>query len=178
MPRRFEALREKLATVMKPFEPFQIYWRTYGGWKALLTSVYFWAAIILTTACAPLWLDKGFFKDERPVTDVLLAAVPALMAFTLAGMAIVLALSGKNFKDAIREDGREDSLFMKVVTLFFHFILIQTLALVCSFVSASYPSQDWLAGGAFFLAMYGVTSALAIAAMLLNVLKIYNESGD
>lgn len=122
-------------------------------------------------------MDKGFFNDQRPVAGVLLTVVPALMAFTLAGMAIVLALSGKRFVRAIREDGKEDSLFMRVVALFFHFIFIQTLALTAAFLSASYPAQDWVAGIAFFLAIYGVASALAIAAMLLNVSRVYNVTG-
>jgi hypothetical protein len=162
---------------MIPFEPFLLYWRIYGGWAALLKSPYLWVSLLLAAACSPLWLDKGFFGDERPVAEILLTVVPALMAFTLAGMAIVLALSGKRFVRAIREDGRDDSLFMRVVALFFHFILVQTLALMVAFLSASYPAQDWLAGLSFFLAIYGVASALAIAAMLLNVSRVYNVAG-
>lgn len=107
----------------------------------------------------------------------MLAVVPALMAFTLAGMAIVLALSGKKFTAAIREDGASNSMFMKVVVLFFHFIVVQSLALVSALFSASYPKEDWIAGFAFFLTTYGIASAVAIAAMLLNVSRIYNVTG-
>jgi uncharacterized membrane protein len=162
---------------MAPFEPFQIYWKTYGGFKALVRSLYLWVSVALTGACFPLWTDRGFMGDERPITATLLSLVPALMAFTLAGMAIVLALSGKRFVTAIREDGREDSLFMKIVVYFFHFILVQTVALVLSLLAASYVSQTWLAALAFFFAVYGVASALSIAAMLLNVSRIYNLTG-
>lgn len=163
---------------MTQLEPFKVYWAAYGGWKALAQSAYLYAALALTGVCYPLWLDKGFFGDERPVTETLLAVVPALMAFTLAGMAIILALSGQRFLNAIRENGQPDSLFMKVVALFFHFILIQTLALIAALASASYPLQDWLSGFAFFMASYGVTSAVAIAAMLLNVSRIFNVAQD
>ena len=154
---------------MTPFEPFRVYWRVYGGWKALLSSIYFWLSAAITLACYPLWSEVSSTDGGRPVTDTLLTIVPALMAFTLAGMAIILALSGSRFIKAIREDGRDDSLFMRVVAFFFHFILVQSLALLAALVSASYPSVDWLAGGAFFLAAYGVASAVAIAAMLPNV---------
>lgn len=163
---------------MVAFEPFRIYWRIYGGWKELLKSPYLWLSALLTAGCAPLWLDTGFFGDERAVSGVLLTVIPALMAFTLAGMAIVLALSGKQFIKAIREGGREDSLFMRVVALFFHFILVQTLALAFAFLSASYPISDVLAGVSFFFTAYGVASAVAIAAMLLNVSRVYNVAGD
>jgi hypothetical protein len=67
---------------------------------------------------------------------------------------------------------------MKVVVLFFHFILVQTIALILAFFSVSYPGQDWLAALAFFFAVYGITSAVAIAAMLLNISRIYNISVD
>jgi len=111
------------------------------------------------------------------VADALLTVIPALMAFTLAGMAIVLALSGRRFTNAIREEGRPDSLFMKVVVLFFHFLLVQSIGLVLTFFLKSYPTQDWLAALAFFFATYGIASAVAIAAMLLNVSRIYNLTG-
>ena len=163
---------------MTQFEPFKIYWASYGGLKALAQSAYLYAALILTGVCFPLWLNKGFSGDERPVAETLITIIPALMAFTLAGMAIILTLSGQRFLNAIRQDGQPDSLFMKVVALFFHFILIQTLALIAALCSASYPSQDWLAGFAFFMASYGITSAVAIAAMLLNVSRIFNVAKD
>lgn len=163
---------------MSSFEPFGHYWKIYGGVRALAKSIYLWASILITAGCRPFWMDRGFLADERPVADALVTVVPALMAFTLAGMAIVLALSGQRFTRAIREGGRYDSLFMKVVVLFFHFILVQSIALILAFFLKSYPSQDWLAAAAFFFATYGIASAVAIAAMLLNISRIYNVAGD
>lgn len=164
--------------IMTPFEPFKIYWNIYGGFKNLIKSPYLILAILITGGCFPFWLDTGPKGDTRPMADVMLTVVPALMAFTLAGMAIILALSGTKFTAAIRENGRVDSLFMKIVVLFFHFILVQTIALILAFFSSSYPEQAWLAAITFFFAIYGVTSAIAIAAMLLNVSRIYNITAD
>lgn len=163
---------------MSSFEPFIHYWRIYGGVKALVKSVYLWLSVLITGGCFPLWMDRGFLSDERPVAESLLAIVPALMAFTLAGIAIVLSLSGPKFTRAIREGGKYDSLFMKVVVLFFHFILVQSIALILAFFLQSYPSQDWLAAVTFFFAIYGVASAISIAAMLLNISRIYNIATD
>lgn len=112
------------------------------------------------------------------MSDTLIAVIPGLMAFTLAGMAIILALSGQRFTIAIRENGKPDSLFMKVVALFFHFLLVQTIGLILAFFLKSYPVSDLLAGATFFFATYGVASAIAIAAMLLNISRIYNIAGD
>lgn len=66
---------------------------------------------------------------------------------------------------------------MQVVVLFFHFLLVQSIALVLALISRTYIANDWLAGAAFFFALYGVSSAVAIAAMLLNVSRIYNLTG-
>ena len=174
---RFEALRRRLETITSSFEPFKIYWRLYGGLPALIFSPYVWAAGIITWACAPLWNKVDSASGTRAGIDFALTAIPALMAFTLAGMAVVLALSGKRFIEAMREDGDPKSLFMKVVGLFFHFLLVQTLALVACLISRTYPAVNWLAGLGFFLTAYGITSAVAIAAALLNVSRIYNFTG-
>jgi hypothetical protein len=115
--------------------------------------------------------------QSRPGIDALIVIVPALMAFTLAGMAVVLALSGRRFIDAMREDGDPKSLFMKVVALFFHFLLVQTLALILALISRTHIQSNFLAGAAFLFASYGIMSAVAIAAALLNVSKIYNFTG-
>ena len=175
---RSEVWRKPLAKTMTSFEPFQVYWKIYGGFKGLLTSAYFWLSALMTGGCFPFWLDRGADGTGRPVADTMMALIPALMAFTLAGMAIVLALSGEKFTRAIRQGGKEDSLFMKVVVLFFHFILVQSLALFSAFILSAYPHLDWLAGTTFFLAIYGVASAVAIAAMLLNISRIYNLATD
>lgn len=162
---------------MIPFGPFALYWRVYGGLKALLRSPYLWFSIILSAVCFPLWMDLGPEGNARPVTETLLTVVPALMVSTLVCMAILLGLSGDKFIDAIREGGKDDSLFMQVVAHFFHFILVQTLALIGAFLSAIYTSQHWLAAISFFFAAYGIVSALAIAAMLFNVSRVYNYAG-
>lgn len=174
----YATLRRKLGTIVGRFEPFRLYWSIYGGWRELWKSLYLWAAAILTGVCAPLWLEIDLLDYERPAIDLALSIVPALMAFTLAGMAVVLALSGKQFINAIREGGDPNSLFMRVVALFFHFLLVQSFALVMALVSRTYVSSDVLAGIAFFLTVYGITSAVAIAAMLLNISRIYNFTGD
>ncbi len=162
---------------MSSFEPYKIYWRLYGGVRALVRSAYLWFAVLLTVICSPFWLTFSDKDDARPAADLILSAAPSLMAFTLGGMAIVLALSGGKFLDAIRQNGKTDSLFMKLVALFFHFIVVQTAAFLLALLSRTYPSSSAIAAPMFFFFSYGVMSALAIAAMLLNVARIYNLTG-
>lgn len=174
---RFEGLRRRLAIIRSSFEPFHIYWSLYGGLRGLILSPYVWAAALLTWLCAPLWLQFDPVTEVRPATDLVMSIVPALMGFTLAGMAIVLALSGRVFVEALREGGDPKSLFMKVVVVFFHFLMVQTIALIGALISRSYPASDQVAGAVFFMMAYGLMSAVAIAAALLNVSRIYNLAG-
>ena len=67
---------------------------------------------------------------------------------------------------------------MKIVASFFHFLLLQTLALCMSFLVLSYPGSDAIAGFAFFFLSYGTIAAVAAAAMLLNAATIFNEAFD
>lgn len=99
------------------------------------------------------------------------------MAFSLGGMAILLAFSGGRFLNAIREGGKSNSLFMEIVANFFHFLLVQTLALATAMMVKSFPDWTPLAGMAFFFLAYSLTAALASSAMLLNASRIFNKVG-
>lgn len=135
------------------------------------------AAIILTVACRPYWgqLDaQGVRRSAQLAIDTL----PGLMAFSLGGMAILLAFSGERFLKAIRQEGKDDSLFMKVVVNFFHFLFVQTLALCTAFLVLAYETSNILAAIGFFLMCYGVTTAIAASAMLLNIARIFNVAED
>lgn len=161
---------------MESLDPFKLYWRSYGGWIALIKSPYFWTAAILTGACHSYWSDVDMFEG-RKTAQLAIDIIPSLMAFSLGGMAILLAFSSGRFIDAIREDGKPDSLFMEIVANFFHFLIIQTMALGAAFLTNAFPTSNWLAGAAFFLLSYSLTAALAASAMLLNASRIFNKLG-
>lgn len=154
-------------------DPFRRYWRIYGGWRALFSSVYFYAALALTAACYPYWSKVGTASAQLAV-DV----VPSVMAFSLGGMAIVLAFSEGRFLKVIRQSGKEESLFMKVITNFFHFLTIQTLALISAMIVFAFPLYKEPSGIAFFFLAYSVATAIASAAGLFNVSRLYNVVGD
>lgn len=61
--------------------------------------------------------------------------------------------------------------------MFFHFLAVETVCLALGFVSKAYPASSLIAAFMFFFLSYGIMSALSIAAMLLNVARIYNLTG-
>jgi uncharacterized membrane protein len=154
-------------------EPFIRYWRIYGGWRALVTSPYLLVALVLTGICYPYWSKPGTAS-----ADLAMTVIPSIMAFSLGGMAIILAFSGGRFFNLIRQDGEEKSLFMTVIANFFHFLTIQTLALISALIVLAFPLDKAPSGIAFFFLAYSVTSAVASAAALFNVSRLYNVVGD
>ena len=154
-------------------EPFRRYWRIYGGWKALFSSGYFYAALLLTVVCYPYWRTPGTASAQLAI-DI----IPSVMAFSLGGMAIILAFSGGRFLNVIRQGGEEGSLFMTVIANFFHFLIVQTLALISAMVVFAFPKPLPPTGVAFFFLAYSTTTAVASAAALFNVSRIYNVAGD
>ena len=127
----------------------------------------------MTGVCYPFWSKPGTDSAQLAI-DV----VPSIMAFSLGGMAIVLAFSDGRFLKAIRQQGSEKSLFMKVIANFFHFLTVQTLAVASAMLVLAFPKLLAPSGVAFFFLAYSLTTALASAAQLFNVSRIYNVVGE
>jgi hypothetical protein len=150
---------------------FDTYFRLYGGWPALLTSPYFWIALLVSLLCAPVWLEEE--NNERLWLSMAVEIIPSLMAFSLGGMSILLAFSSEKLMEVIQQGGRSDSLYMKATASFFHFILIQTMSLIAVFFTSAY-SVNLISWFGFFLMTYGLLVAIAIAANLLRLAQQFN----
>lgn len=103
------------------------YWKIYGGWRALFTSVYFHLSIVLLAASFPLWIKEGWWEQVLSIT-------PNLLGFTLGGFAIFLSFGDERFKATISgagpEDGDSPSPYLLVCATYLHFVLMQFLALL------------------------------------------------
>jgi len=151
------------------------YWAIYGGWAGLAKSPFLWLAIILTIVCYPFW--SATENGTRLWTQSAIAVVPGLLGFSLGGMAILLALSSARLLKAIRSGGKPDSLFMKTVASFFHFILLQTSAICAAFISKAF-SSDLISFCGFFLMAYGTLVAIAVAWNLFDIARIFNATAN
>jgi hypothetical protein len=158
---------------MKTPTAIEVYWAIYGGWRALLSSIYLWIAVALTVICYPLWATED--DSVRVWAQIALDIVPSMLGFSLGGMAILLAISSPNLLLVIRDGGKVDSLFMKTVSAFFHFIILQTIAICIALVSKSY-SSDIISAIGFFVMSYGTLVAVAVAGLLLNIARIFNAT--
>jgi hypothetical protein len=155
---------------------FQGYWAVYGGLPSLLRSTYFWVAVVVSIISQPFWIKFG--KNGEPLwVSITFDVVPSLMGFALGGMAIMLAFSTGRFLEAIRQKGRDDSYFMKVIASFFHFTMVLSLALLLALFSKSFPSK-YLSAIGFFMSVYGVLLALATVDHLWQTAGIFNKVKD
>lgn len=154
---------------------FATYFRLYGGWPALLTSPYFWVALLISFSFYPVWTEE--VDNERIWLSMAVEIIPSLMAFSLGGMAILLAFSSDRLIKVIQQGGQADSLYMKATASFFHFILVQTLSLIAVFATSAYSVHllSWLG---FFLMVYGLLVAIAIASNLLRLAQQFNLSAS
>lgn len=96
-----------------------------------------------------------------------------MLGFSMGGMAIALAFSSSDAFDALAEDGAKNSTFLTVIGNFFHFILIQTVAILIAMITITYPFWLMSAVGIFFL-VYAVLTGIALSGQLLMTAKVFN----
>jgi hypothetical protein len=109
------------------------YFQAYGGWLALITSPYGYAALILTILCTGIWL-----KDQQ-ASNLVVQIIPNLLGFSIGAFAILTAsVQGRLGKLLFQKlEGSETSIIEVVASTFLHFIVIQTLALTCAVLGLS-----------------------------------------
>jgi hypothetical protein len=153
------------------------YWRVYGGLASFFSSIYVWIAFSITIVSKEIWLPV---KYEDPAwISLVFSVAPSLLGFALGGMAIMLAFSGGLFLNAIREGGRHDSFFMKMIASFFHFVLTLTTAIIVGFFCKlnwlPVPLLSVLSAIGYFLTLYGILLVAQTAASIWYIARIYNH---
>lgn len=168
---------------------FQLYWRSYGGLKAVLASPFFHLSLILVLICYPLWWAGNWWEK-------VFAIVPSLLGFSIASFTIFLSIGDERFRRllGVVRPGKEYSSLVSSASAFFHFILLQSIALILALIASAQPmaailevvreanryvpavplfllivcAKVFRAAGALFL-IYALLSAVAA---MLNVFRI------
>jgi hypothetical protein len=105
------------------------YWAIYGGWRAIGKSGYFHTAVVVTAVCYELWKEPNWW-------DVSIAILPSMMGFSIAAFALIIAVGHERFLEvlATRPPYWDSSALEGTAAAFFHFLLVQALALVAALV--------------------------------------------
>lgn len=165
-----------------------VYWRSYGGFKALFSSPYLRAAFILSLMLYPQWSQPNWW-------DLVLSIMPNLLGFSLGGFAMWIAIGDDDFRKLISGEvgDNEPSPYMEVNAAFVHFVILQMLALFCALFAKAYyfplpPDHFILAllGDNFYILclignflgymifIYALLSAVAATLALLHVTSWYD----
>lgn len=168
---------------------FRAYWTAYGGWRAYVGSPYLVAALLLTGLMAPLWLKANWW-------DMVLNVLPSILGFSLGGFAIFLAFGDDGFRNLIgghHPDDKPDeqSPYIEFSATFFHFIVVQVVAIILSLFAKSFfiiqlPNGSaftqwnnivkpiwWALGFASFF--YAILSALALALAIFGLARSFDD---
>lgn len=124
-------------------EVLKDYWTIYGGFKAVVASPYFWAAVVACVALWPLWLFGDWW-------NLVLSVLPNLLGFSLAGYAIFLAFGNDRFREFLSQcKVGKSSAFLAITTTFMHFVIVQILALGLALLAKSGAAAPAPAGAVF-----------------------------
>lgn len=121
------------------------YFRRYGGFRAILRSPYTLISVIITALCFGTWRTTEW-------SDLPLSIIPALLGFSLAAYALLLAFGDEQFRAFLAErDASEaganvatDNVLLGTSAIFLHFIIVQALALIFAVVAHSHPARTFL----------------------------------
>lgn len=119
----------------------------------------------------PAW--NKLDNDLRPWAQLPLQILPNILGFSMGGMAITLAFTGSSLFRVIAQYGKENSYFIKMIAAFYHFIIVQTLAILFGLICQVYTNVI-ASGVGFFLMIYAIMVAVATATQLFNTARIAN----
>lgn len=173
-------------------EEIKEYWGLYGGYRYVLTSPFFVLAVLVTFACFPLWWIGSWW-------DRTISIIPSILGFSIAAFALLLAIGDDGFKLKLGQSLAADkpSTLTNTATSFFHFIIVQVLALAFGMVASARPISflighaSWFDHSAwygmllwflakvfrvvgFLLLTYSIMTALATALSIFRLAKIFS----
>lgn len=145
------------------------YWTVYGGHRAVLTSAYFWAAVVLSAICYPLWIGS---PDWTPIA---LSVLPSLLGFSVAALAIVLAFPGHRIFQHMAEEGSDTSYYMGLAVRLTHFIVLQVAGIGAALIAKAWDAIT-LNGLGFLIFGYAVMTGVSTALEFFGAARIYNAA--
>lgn len=106
-----------------------IYWKSYGGWKALWSSIYLRLSIFITLLCGQAWSATNWMGEA-------ITALPSLLGFSLGGYAVWLSIGDERLKKILfaNKDLTKPSAYMRVNAAFVHFIFLQIICLLYLYI--------------------------------------------
>lgn len=163
-----------------PVKSFSLYFSSYGGWGALLKSIYFWASIILAILSCYFNLEaSGNGAQKWSWINSAKSIFPSVLGFSLGGYAILISFGDKDFLAVLRMKNEDEKIspYMKINGSFLHFIFLQFLGLFFSSLAemthSEYNLVVYFLGSAIFF--YAICSIIMTALTILNAASWFDK---
>jgi len=139
-----------------------------------MCSPFLIVSIFLTFALAGIWMPIDA-DGQRTWAALALSVLPSLVSFSLGALAILFSMTSGVFLKILHDDGKSDSLYMKTVATFFHFMLVQIIALVLVLALEAYDTL-WLSAFGFWAFAYSILCGLAAALNIVLLADLKNAA--
>lgn len=187
-------IKEKYKGVLVPLkeqykgvlETLQNYFSAYGGAKLLATSPYLHFSIFISMLLYGIWYKHSWW-------DISMSVLPNLLGFSLGGYAISLTLGNDKFQSLLSEKDKNEkhSPYIVISASFLHFIIMQFIAILVSFMFKSFGTVFTNASSSgilqlvsyfgFCVFIYSIMTGIAASLAIFNYSKmfdIYNSQNE
>lgn len=159
------------SSTLGPKQSFLIYWKAYGGLKALYKSIYFFISIILSLFI--VLLNYTFFDDQWNWCELVTSIIPYILGFSLGGYAFLVGFGNERFLNilCLKNNNEDYSVYMKVSASFFHVIFIQFLSLFFAVLSKALHLNNFILFDfiGIFLFLYAILTIVSTSFAVLNL---------
>lgn len=154
-------------------ERLRQYFDAYGGWRALITSPLFSLSALITAINYSNWLESSEWVSLSQ------NMIPNLLGFSLGTYAILTSGIKRTLK-ALKND-KDISYLDEINATFFHFLFVQVLALIWTFifhstlvydVAALSSATTWPGANLMCSALYAVGSFIGCFLLVYSVVLV------
>tara|TARA_R110000850_G_scaffold268380_1_gene399971 strand:- start:4995 stop:5411 length:417 start_codon:yes stop_codon:yes gene_type:complete len=131
-------------------------------------------SLILTISLVGIWLPVDA-NGQRMWAVLALSVLPSLISFSLGALAIMFSMTSGAFLKILHKDGDNNSLYMKTVATFFHFMLVQIVALMLVLALEAYDTLLLSVLG-FWAFAYSILCGLAAASNIVLLADLKNKA--
>jgi hypothetical protein len=155
------------------FNILYVYWKIYGGWRAMFGSPYLQISALVALLSYSLWWKCSDW------TGIALSAIPNILGFSIGAFAVILSF-GQGALDRLKDKNEAQSRYLSVIASFVHFILIQAASLIVAMIGKTW-TNSFIGFLGTTLCAYAILLAVAASFRLFRLARVYNqvkESGN
>jgi len=167
------------------FSTLGILYKSYGGFRGLFSSEYFYISLIITCVCWRLTLGDDWSNLAKDV-------LPTLSGFSIAAYAIFFSVLDEGSRDALRAPASElgdRSPLLMIASGISHAVVVQIIGLMLAIIFSAKPlpvipcmerfsktTNIFYSSVGLFVTIYGIILILASVFSIFRILEIRSRN--